>query len=160
MAEIGDPRAVDTLDSARVKWAVGWMQEQIEGSLDRMKLSKDPEPVIVVGGGSILVGGRIAGASEVVRPPHFDVANAVGAAIGQISGEVDQIFPLAELTRAQAVERAREQAVERATEAGAARETVRIVDVEDIPVAYMEGSMIRVRAKAVGELAAAPAAAR
>jgi hypothetical protein len=35
---------------------------------------------------------------------------------------------------------------------GAEAESVRIVDVDDVPVAYMEGSMIRVRVKAVGEL--------
>ena len=38
-------------------------------------------PVIVVGGGSILVSRPVAGASEMVKPPHFEAANAVGAAI-------------------------------------------------------------------------------
>ena len=36
----------------------------------------------------------------------------------------------------------------------------RIVDVEDVPVAYMEGSMVRVRAKAVGDLVVEPAGQR
>jgi hypothetical protein len=39
--------------------------------------------VVVVGGGAPLVGGHLRGASSVVRPPHADVANAVGAAIPQ-----------------------------------------------------------------------------
>lgn len=160
MTDVGDAAAVAGLPRHRVAWAVDLMRVRIEEALDRMKLSKEAEPVIVVGGGSILVAGRIAGASNVVRPENYDVANAVGAAIAQISGEVDRIFSLAEVTRVQAIERAREQAVARATEAGAAPHTVRIVDVEDIPVAYMEGTMLRVRARAVGELAAEPAAMR
>jgi N-methylhydantoinase A/oxoprolinase/acetone carboxylase beta subunit len=152
MADIGDREAVATLDRERVQWGVEWMRRRVADSIDRMKLTKDPEPVILVGGGSILVGDEVEGASRVVRPAHFDVANAVGAAISQISGEVDHIFPLAEVTRTQAVERAQEQALARAREAGAAPDTIRIVDVEDVPVAYMEGSMLRVRAKAVGAL--------
>ncbi len=156
MAAVGDAGRVASLDRGRVDWAVQLMRTRIADALDRMKLSREPEPVIVVGGGSILVGTSIAGASSVVRPPNFEVANAVGAAIAQISGEADQIFPLAEVSRAQALDRARDLAVSRARTAGATGDTVRIVEIEDIPVAYMEGRMIRVRAKAVGELAAEP----
>ena len=97
--------------------------------------------------------------SSVVRPRNLEVANAVGAAIAQISGDADQIFPLAEFTRAKAIDAARELATRRAREAGAAERTIRIVEIEDVPVAYMEGSMLRVRAKAVGELGEAAAAA-
>jgi N-methylhydantoinase A/oxoprolinase/acetone carboxylase beta subunit len=153
MAEIGDRTLVQSLDPRSVESRIERIQRQIEDALDRMKLSKDAEPLIVVGGGSILVGDAIAGAASVVRPPHSEVANAVGAAIAQISGEVDHIFPLAEYTRTQAVERAREEAVLRARKAGAEPATIRIVDVEDIPVAYMEETMLRVRARAVGRLA-------
>lgn len=49
--------------------------------------------MIVVGGGSILVQGDLEGANSVHKPAHFLVANAIGAAIAQVSGEVDQIFP-------------------------------------------------------------------
>ena len=35
---------------------------------------------------------RLPGVSEVVHVPHQAVANAVGAAIAQVSGEIDQIF--------------------------------------------------------------------
>ena len=48
----------------------------------------------MVGGGSILLGDRLAGASRLVRPEHFAVANAIGAAIAQVGGEVDRIFSL------------------------------------------------------------------
>lgn len=42
-------------------------------------------PVVVVGGGAPLCGDSLAGASTVLRPHHAAVANAVGAAICQVS---------------------------------------------------------------------------
>ena len=38
-------------------------------------------PVILVGGGSILIGRPIQGASEVIKPDHFAVANAIGVRV-------------------------------------------------------------------------------
>jgi hypothetical protein len=37
--------------------------------------------VILVGGGSIVVGQEIAGVGEILRPKYLEVANAVGAAV-------------------------------------------------------------------------------
>ena len=92
------------------------------------------------------------GASELIKPPHFAVANAIGAAIGQVGGEVDRIFSLDELSRDEALAEAKREATERATAAGAGEETVRIVDVDEVPLAYLPGSATRVRVKAVGDL--------
>jgi N-methylhydantoinase A/oxoprolinase/acetone carboxylase beta subunit len=158
MADLGDAGRV-TLGGADVTAVVDAMRRMIEDSLDRMKLNKSPEPVVVVGGGSILVGDEIEGAARVVRPPDYEVANAVGAAMAQISGEVDKIFSLAGTTREDALRQAREEAVRNAVASGAAANSVRIVDVDEIPVAYMESRMIRIRAKAVGDLATEPTTA-
>src|SRR5262249_54650196 len=50
-------------------------------AIDRVKTSREDRALVAVGGGSILVPDRIPGISEVIRPEHYDVANAVGAAI-------------------------------------------------------------------------------
>ena len=42
-------------------------------------------PVIVVGGGAGLCGDVLDGASRIIKPQHGNVANAVGAAIPQVS---------------------------------------------------------------------------
>ncbi len=60
--------------------------------IDRMKTEAGDMPLIAVGGGAFLVPDRLAGISEVIRVPHGEYANAVGAAIAQISGETDQIY--------------------------------------------------------------------
>jgi N-methylhydantoinase A/oxoprolinase/acetone carboxylase beta subunit len=104
-----------------------------------------------VGGGSFLIPERLAGISEVVDVEHQAVANAVGAAIAQVSGEVDQIFR--DLSREEAIDRARRQAEERAIKAGAARGTLKVVEVEDLPIAYLPGNSLRTRVRVVGDIA-------
>ena len=87
-----------------------------------------------------------------MKPEHFDVANAIGAAIAQVGGEVDKVVALEGTTRAAAIEEAKAEAIGKAVAAGAAPDAVRVVDVEDVPIAYLPGNATRIRAKAVGEL--------
>ena len=107
-------------------------------------------PLIAVGGGAFLVPDRLAGVSEVIRVEHGDCANAVGAAIAQISGETDQIYR--EMSREAALAAAEAQAIERAVAAGADRDTLQTVDVEDMPIAYLPGNALRVRVRVAGEM--------
>ena len=51
---------------------------------------------------------------------------------------------------------AKAEATGRAVAAGAAPETIQIVDVEDVPLAYLPGNATRIRIKAVGDLAMDP----
>ena len=88
-----------------------------------------------------------------VKPDHFEAANAVGAAIAQISGEVDRVYSLASMSRDDAVADAKAEATAKAIAAGADPATVQIVDVEDVPLAYLPGNATRIRVKAVGDLA-------
>jgi hypothetical protein len=98
MADIGDATKVADLDPAIVAAAKARIGEMLETAVERSRISPEPLPVIAVGGGSILAPDRI-GDLEVLRPENFAVANAVGAAIAQISGEVDRIFALEGRTR-------------------------------------------------------------
>ena len=72
--------------------------------------------------------------------------------LGKLSGEVDRVYALAEMTRDAALDDAKRQAIDAAVAAGARHDTVEIVDVEDVPLAYLPGNATRVRVKAVGEL--------
>lgn len=152
-AEIGDPARVAHLDRALVDAALEEIQRMLELGIDRIKTSADPVPVVLVGGGSILVGETLAGASEVVKPADGAVANALGAAIAQAGGEVDHVYSLDGTTRAEVLEAARQQAIAKAVEAGARPETVEVVEVDEVPLAYLPGSAIRIRLKAVGDIA-------
>ncbi len=149
--KLGDATRVAHLPADLVSRTETRIMEMLEDCVERSRLSPEPLPVIVVGGGSILVNGPIGGL-EVIKPNHFAVANAVGAAIAQLSGEVDRVYALAEMGRDKALDDAKQRAVEAAVAAGALRESVEIVDVEDVPLAYLPGNATRVRIKAVGEL--------
>lgn len=159
-AEIGDPAQVGHLDRALVGRILERIDRTIEGAVDRMKTSAAPVPVVLVGGGSVLVGGEIAGAAETIRPEHHAVANAIGAAIARVGGACDRVFSLAETSRERALDAARTEAADRAVAAGAAPNTVEILDLDEIPLAYLPGSAVRITARAVGDLRAVPPPAR
>ena len=76
----------------------------------------------------------------------------MGAAIAQVSGEIDRVVSLERTDRHAALAEAREQAMEKTAALGAARETIAVVDVEETPLAYLPGHATRIRVKAVGEL--------
>jgi len=81
---------------------------------------------------------------------HADVANAVGAAMAQISGEVDRVFH--NMSRDDLLLEAKKIATQRAVSAGAEESTIRVVDVEDLPLAYMPGNAVRARVRVVGDI--------
>ena len=151
-AEIGDPRRVAHLDKDLVRRCLQLIQDRLAQAVDHVKTSAEPIPVVVVGGGSILLIDHLPGASELVKPQHFAVANAIGAAIAQVGGQVDRIFMLDKQSREKALDEAKQEAVDRAVASGANRATVHVVDVEEVPLTYLPSSATRIRVKAVGDL--------
>lgn len=152
-AAIGDRSAVAGLDSGRVRAASAEIHRLLADGIDRMKTSLAPVPLILVGGGAALIDRSLPGISETIRPEEAGVANAVGAAIGQVGGEIDRIFNCGEGGRDQALDEARDQAVAAAVEAGAAPDSIAIVNLEDLPLQYLPGGARRIVCRAVGDLA-------
>ena len=156
--DLGERSRLAALTPDFVRAVSARMGDMICDGVDRMKTDAADVPLLAVGGGSFLIPDTVAGASEVVRVPHHAVANAVGAAIAQVSGEVDQIFT--GIGRAEAIDRAETEATRRAVEAGADPETLATIEVEDIPLSYLPGDARRVRVRMIGDIASAdPAAA-
>lgn len=154
LADVGDPGRVAGLDPQVVEQGVADIRERVEVLVDRVKLSRGDVPVILVGGGSILLGDTLVGASRVLRPEHADVANAIGAAIAQVSGQVERVYSLDSGSREEAIADCTAAAIERATAAGADPATIEVVDVEEVPLTYVPSNATRVRIKAVGDIAA------
>ena len=152
LAEIGDRELVRDVPTPVRDAAVTQIRSRIGECLDRMKTSRDPIPVVLVGGGSVLLEDNLPGASRLVRPEHFAVANAVGAAIAQVGGEVDRVFSLDHQTRDEAITEATAEATSRAAEAGAGEDTIRVVDVEEVGLGYLPGNALRLKVKTVGDL--------
>jgi N-methylhydantoinase A/oxoprolinase/acetone carboxylase beta subunit len=153
-AALGDPGLVG--HRRMLASALAQADVMLADAIDRMKTSREDRPLVAVGGGSILIPDRIPGVSEVIRPEHFDTANAVGAAIASVSGQVDRIFHMGPGGRQAALDEACDEARERAVAAGADPGTVQIVEMEEIPLAYLTSPAVRIRAKAAGALGGLP----
>lgn len=125
---------------------------ELADAIDRVKTAKGDLALIAVGGGSILIPDELPGVSEVIRPDHFDAANAIGAAIASVSGQVDRIFHFGPGGRKAALDEASQEARDHAVAAGADPDTVQIVELEEIPLAYLTSPAVRIRAKAAGAL--------
>ena len=152
-ADLGDTERARLLPRPLVQRGVDEIHRLIEEGVDRMKTSAEPVPLILVGGGSVLVNREIAGTSEVIVPPHAGVANAVGASIAQVAGEVDRLWSYDAVGREAALEQAKNLAREDARAAGARPGSLQVVDLEELPLSYMPGNQVRIRVKVAGELA-------
>ncbi|MDG6996096.1 MAG: hydantoinase/oxoprolinase family protein [Nitrososphaerota archaeon] len=132
------------------------IMEIVEEAIDKIKVSSQPVKVVLVGGGGIIIPesmyDKIAGVSEIIRPAHFQFANAIGAAIAQISGQSDRIYDLDKKSREQALEEAKRFAIEDALSAGADPVSVEVVESEELPLSYLPGIAVRIKMKVVGRL--------
>lgn len=102
-----------------------------------MKTSPEDVTILLVGGGSIIAPEEITGVAQIVRPPFFSVANAVGAAMAKgsskvdcciaiystlldaVAGEIDTIEILANRKIDEVIEEIKAKAIEKAVKAGA-----------------------------------------
>jgi N-methylhydantoinase A/oxoprolinase/acetone carboxylase beta subunit len=151
LAEFGNLDAIKNLNKEYLEAVRKRINEMLTNAVERMRVSPEVIPVLAVGGGSILVPDKI-GDLPVIRPEHFSVANAVGAAIGQISGEVDRIFSLDGKSREEALSEAKDEATKKAIAAGAKPDSIELLDQEDVPLAYLPGNATRIRLKVVGDM--------
>jgi N-methylhydantoinase A/oxoprolinase/acetone carboxylase beta subunit len=150
-AMLGDP-SLARAELGLLEAAARASDTELADAIDRVKTAKGDLTLIAVGGGSILIPDQLPGVSEVIRPDHFDAANAIGAAIASVSGQVDRIFHFGPGGRKAALDEASQEARDHAVAAGADPGTVQIVELEEIPLAYLTSPAVRIRAKAAGAL--------
>lgn len=151
-ADIGDRQFVKKMPATTIAAARETMRQLLDKSVERMKTEPRDLPLLVVGGGSILVDWPVRSVSEVVRPQYSSVANAVGAAIAQVSGECERVVAINEQNREKILDEARSEARSNAISAGATADSVEILEVEQVPISYLPGNPTRLRVKAVGSL--------
>jgi len=153
LADFGDRRRVAHLDAKFIAESLELMNVMFEAAVEKMRTSNAEIPIILVGGGVSLISRRKFGPSEIVIPENSGVANAVGAALAQIGGEFDQIVLYADEPRDRAVSRAKAEATATAISRGAVVSSIEIVDIEEVPLSYVDGDAVRLRVKAVGNFA-------
>ena len=152
LAGFGDGSLVAGVEPAVVRGALQWVDRQITQGSERMKASRQPMPLLAVGGGAHLVPDGIPGTLEVIRPNHHAVANAYGAAVAEASGTIDRVYEYEASSREECLDDAREEARRAAVATGADPDRVRITSVVEVPMTYIPGGRCRVQVKAAGPL--------
>ena len=157
ISTIGEPESVKHISSEIIKGARKQIKTLLEKAIEEMKVSASPVTVLLVGGGSITVMDELEGVEECISPPHHDSANAVGAAIGKIAGEIDIIEIMADRDEKVVFKAAEEMAIAAAVAKGADADDVKIVQFDKIPLQYVTNKATRIMIKAVGKLAVSEA---
>jgi hypothetical protein len=96
---------------------------------------------------------------QIIRPPHFAVCNAVGAALCSVSGTIESIVDLLPTSVDGGVQRKLEldrltlTVQQQCEKNGAHPSTIHLVDIEQVPLTYYPGGYKhRVLLTAIGEL--------
>lgn len=148
------------------------IKRQLERAIESMKTSDRDVILLLVGGGSFIQMDQPDNVKQSIRPPFYDVANAVGAAIAkvsqvedmnflagmnssgnntllQISGEIDRIEIPGSRSQAQIMDDLQAEAIQLTCHKGALPESVKIVESETIPLQYVTNLAFRATVKAV-----------
>jgi len=151
--QIGDHAGVDNVSQNVIDASLDEIHKKIEMAIDRMKTSATLVPAILVGGGHVLVSRPLKGVSELHRPEYASVANAIGAAIGQVGARIKRIVDYGESGRDEIIRQVSEQATLDVINAGGIPETVKIVEIEEMQMTYLQANSMSLKIRAVGDLA-------
>ncbi|KAI0200192.1 hydantoinase [Astrocystis sublimbata] len=132
---------------AKFQEAVKYKLEKI---IDTMKTSPEDLPVLLVGGGAVVAPEKLKGASKVLKPQWSGVANAIGAAIARVSAVIDTVESTDSQSTKQVLEKICHDAMEKAVTAGASRSSVKIVEMDTLPLPYI-ANRTRFTVRAVGD---------
>ncbi|KAA8650855.1 hypothetical protein EYZ11_004704 [Aspergillus tanneri] len=152
-AQVGDRALVQDVPQAIIEGGCNDIRNTLESVVERMKVSSAPVHLLLVGGGSLLVTESPRNVAQCIHPVHQGAANAVGAAIAKVSGNIDVVELLEGRCEKAVVQAACEKAIDLAVLKGASRDKVQIVEVNKMPLQYASNGAIRLQIRAVGELA-------
>ncbi|KAI9150603.1 putative D-/L-hydantoinase subunit A [Paramyrothecium foliicola] len=151
--QLGDAELVRDIPDSVVQGARKEMKRMLEGVVEQMKVSAAPVHMLLCGGGALLVTEDLDNVDKCIHPIHQGAANAVGAAIAKVSGDIDVVEVLAGRSEADIIEAARKKAIDLAVLKGAARRDVEIVEINKMPLQYTDNAAMRIQVRAVGKLA-------
>ncbi|KAF2773044.1 hypothetical protein EJ03DRAFT_387343 [Teratosphaeria nubilosa] len=123
--QIGETSRVKDIPDQMVRATRVRIKQLLESAIDSMKLSAENCICIMVGGGSIVQMDSLKGAGQIIRPQFHDCANAVGAAIARVSGQVDVVHVLEGRNEDQVLAEVCEAAKQKAIDAGADTDVMR-----------------------------------
>ncbi len=148
--DIGDKVQLNHLSNDYIQSVLNNIKGMVTDAVDQIKSDNRAVPLLAVGGGACLIPDKIEGISQVIKVENAGVANAVGAAIAQISGYVDCV--ISDMNREDALAKATAYAKQDAVQKGADERTLEVIEIEDIPMNYMPGNNLQIKIKVVGDI--------
>lgn len=130
-----------SIDFRMAKTIFDKVKNQLDGLITNIQGEHKNMPVVFVGGGSALLPSSYF-LERYQVPSFFNVANAYGAALSEISGTVDTVVSLQ--NRESVLSQLYEKAQQKAIDQGAKPETLRLIDQQIIPYSYVPNQMARV----------------
>jgi len=149
---LGRRAALGSLPDGLAERAEARMMAMLADGIDRLRTGAAPLPLVLVGGGAVLVRHQPAGVARLVRPRHAGVANAIGAATAEVGGGIDRILPVPAAERGRILQGLQDEARAAAIAAGALAAGVRIHAIDEAQVAYAPAETRRIRIRALGPL--------
>jgi Hydantoinase/oxoprolinase N-terminal region/Hydantoinase/oxoprolinase len=126
-------------DSAALAAAIGWARNDRQIPL-----------VVAVGPKRSTVPDGLPGIGLLLRPPSGEVAAAVGAAVGEVTGRAERVSQDRPDRRREALEAARAEAMALAAHAGADPDRLQVVSIDETPLTYDIEPVLRICVKVAG----------
>jgi N-methylhydantoinase A/oxoprolinase/acetone carboxylase beta subunit len=144
---------LDSLPEKACRQVISYVMNEIKSTIERLIVNEEELPIVLVGGGSPLLHDSLFSKYKKIRKPSgFHICNAIGACFAPISEQIDKVYWLNELTKEEVVSRAVDTVRDAVIKKGGKPESVQIAYVEEFPFDYMQGEVLRVRTKAIGEM--------
>jgi N-methylhydantoinase A/oxoprolinase/acetone carboxylase beta subunit len=143
-------QTLKTAPDSEAETIMSYFLKQINQTLISLLPDPNSQMVLFVGGGAENIPARFFN-TTFTRPPHYQIANAYGAALSEIAGQVDCIVQFDKNKENQLMaleEKARDLAIQN----GAKKETLRIIEKKILPLYYMHEPMYRVLITVAGSL--------
>lgn len=136
--KIGNPSLVQgKLTGDELSETSAIIKQKLEKVIDMMKTSPEDLPVLLVGGGAVISPDELKGASRVLKPRYSEVANAIGAAMARVSAVVDTVKSTETKSTQKLLDEISAEVTEKTVAAGASRESVKVVEMETLPLQYI-----------------------
>ncbi|KAG6355227.1 hypothetical protein INS49_004308 [Diaporthe citri] len=136
--KIGNPSLVQgKLTGDELSETSAIIKQKLEKVIDMMKTSPEDLPVLLVGGGAVISPDELKGASKVLKPRYSEVANAIGAAMARVSAVVDTVKSTETKSTQMLLDEISAEVTEKTVAAGASRESVKVVEMETLPLQYI-----------------------
>ncbi|MFS0644433.1 hydantoinase/oxoprolinase N-terminal domain-containing protein [Siminovitchia sp. 179-K 8D1 HS] len=147
------PEKIKELSTELVDHSTEKIKELLEITIDQMKTTPEDIPALIVGGGATTMPKEgVEGTTEIINPNHFEVCGAVGATIAEIGAYAESVADLEIEDREEAINHVIEMAKNNLESAGGLKETAEVIDIEEIPFAYMPGKRQKIRVRVKGKI--------